>query len=181
MFIRSLYDTAHRLTSYSFLQYFISCVDKRHPRGRGTETSTTSPFDNRTIEEKQTYKCKRQLYYKIDLCKWLFYDIGNCLTSYSFVCGIVVELFSVTRMCSNIAPCNPTQRQVGDNDTHDDSSGSSDSVALSQHAEDRHSMMSGITETALFPLSQITEITEVDNIGPHTSRTKSDMPKHPNT
>ena len=71
-------------------------------------------------------------------------------------------------ICSNIVPSDPTQRQFGDNDTHDDSSGSSGSITLSQNTEDRHTMISEITETALVPLSQITEMTEVDNIDPHT-------------
>ena len=62
-------------------------------------------------------------------------------------------------MCSNIVPSDPTQNQSGDNDAHDDSSGSSDSITLSQNTEETHTMVSKITETALVPLSQITEIT----------------------
>ena len=58
-------------------------------------------------------------------------------------------------MCSNIVLSDPTQNQSGDNDAHDDSSGSSDSITLSQNTEETHTMVSEITETALVPLSQI--------------------------
>ena len=69
-------------------------------------------------------------------------------------------------MSSNIVPSDPTQRQFFDNYTHDDNSGSSDSVTLSQNGEDRHAMTSRITETALVPLSQITKVDNVDPRAP---------------
>ena len=70
-------------------------------------------------------------------------------------------------LCSNLETSNLTQNQSSDHDTHCDSSGASDSITLSQNTEETHTMVSEITETALVPLSQITEMTEVDNIDSH--------------
>ena len=70
-------------------------------------------------------------------------------------------------LCSNLETSNLTQNQSSDHDTHCDSSEASDSITLSQNTEETHTMVSEITETALVPLSQITEMTEDDNIDPH--------------
>ena len=80
--------------------------------------------------------------------------------------NIIVELFSVTMMCSNIRPSDPTQNQSGDKDTYDDSSRLSGIIILSQNTAEMHAMISEISETTLVPLSQITKMIEVDNVNP---------------
>ena len=56
-------------------------------------------------------------------------------------------------MCSNILSSDSAQNQFGDNDTYDDSSGSFDTITLSQSTEKTHTMVYRITETALVPSS----------------------------
>ena len=61
-------------------------------------------------------------------------------------------------LCSNISSVEPGQNGFGNNGTdHNCSSiGSSDNSTLSKNTEDAHTIISGVTETALVALSQIT-------------------------
>ena len=85
-------------------------------------------------------------------------------------------------LCSNISSVEPVQNRFGNNDTdHNCSSvGSSDNITLSQNTEDTYTILSEVTETALVPLPQITEMTEIDSTDPHIplepSQTGSNTP-----
>ena len=91
-------------------------------------------------------------------------DVCDHLISYSFKRDVIIELLSVTMLYSNVETSDLTQNQSSDYDTHYDSSGASDSITLSQNTEETHTMVSEITETALVPLFQTTEMAKVDNI-----------------